>query len=67
MSDSRGRGVARQLHSGGQAGGQAQSLERDDDCLNRFWDSLLVCFLIQAVGWVVEAGSDDQTLFYGFA
>ena len=42
-------------------------LERDDDCLNRFWDSLLVCFLIQAVGWVVEAGSDDQTLFYGFA
>ena len=40
MSDSRGRGVARQLHSGGQAGGQAQSLERDDDCLNRFWDSL---------------------------
>lgn len=32
MSDSRGRGVARQLHSGGQAsgqaGGQAQSLGR---------------------------------------
>ena len=45
----------------------AAMLERDDVCLNRFWDSLLVCFLIQAVGWVLEAGSDDQTLFYGFA
>ena len=34
-------------------------LERDDDCLNRFWDSFLICFLVQDVGWFVEAGSDD--------
>jgi hypothetical protein len=42
-------------------------LEHDDNYLNRLWDSLLVCFLIQAAGWVVEAGRDDQTLLYGFA
>ena len=42
-------------------------LEHDDNYLNRLWDSLLVCFLIQAAGWVVEAGRDDQTLLYEFA
>jgi hypothetical protein len=37
MSDARGRGVARQVHSGGQAGGQARAAWRKAKAPNAGW------------------------------
>ncbi len=52
MSDARGRGVARQLHSGGQAGGQARPTGRKLPAPSANWRqrfSFIIAFVLASL------------------